>query len=104
MSEYKPTAPQDENLRFISFHQNLYPKIMLPEIDMNNYRINRIMYQYKYLDEERKESVSIIRWESSGVMRINPMGRYSLFSLSNHFRIIGYVSHLNILSLKNCSF
>ena len=27
---------------------------MLPEFDMNNYRINRIMNQYKYLDEERK--------------------------------------------------
>jgi len=54
MSEHEPTAPQDENLRFISFHQNLYPKIMLPEIDMNNNRINRIMDQYKYLDEERK--------------------------------------------------
>ena len=55
MSEQEPTAaPKDENLRFISFHHNLYPKIMLPEIDMNNYRINRIMDQYKYLDEERK--------------------------------------------------
>jgi len=55
MSEQEPTAaPQDENLRFISFHKNLYPKIMLPEIDMNNYRINRKMDQYKYLDEERK--------------------------------------------------
>jgi len=27
---------------------------MLPEFDMNNYRINRIMNQCKYLDEERK--------------------------------------------------
>jgi len=27
---------------------------MLPEFDMNNYRINCIMNQYKYLDEERK--------------------------------------------------
>ena len=27
---------------------------MLPEFHMNNYRINRIMNQYKYLDEERK--------------------------------------------------
>lgn len=26
----------------------------LPEFDLNNYRINCIMNQYKYLDEERK--------------------------------------------------
>ena len=26
----------------------------IPDFDINNYRINRIMKQYKYLDEERK--------------------------------------------------
>jgi hypothetical protein len=59
MSEFEPSAPEHENLRFISFHQNLYPKIMLPEFDMNNYRINRIMNQHKYLDEERKARNSL---------------------------------------------
>jgi hypothetical protein len=38
-------SEQDENLRF---HQNLYPKVALPEFDMNNYRFNRITNQYKY--------------------------------------------------------
>jgi len=56
MNEHKSelSAPLNDNTRFIPFYQNLYPKIMLPEFDMNNYRINRIMNQYKYLDEERK--------------------------------------------------
>jgi hypothetical protein len=48
-----PSAPLDD-MRFISFHQNLYLKITLPEFDMNDYRINRIIIQYKFLDEERK--------------------------------------------------
>ena len=52
----KPSAPPnpDDNTQFISFHQILYPKIMLSEFDMNNYRINHITSQYKFLDEERK--------------------------------------------------
>jgi len=52
----KPSAPPNpcDNTQFISFHQNLYPKIILPEFDMNDYRINRLMNQYKFLDEERK--------------------------------------------------
>lgn len=33
--------------------ENLYPKTA-PDFNMNNYRINHIMNQYKYLDEERK--------------------------------------------------
>ena len=45
MSEHEPSA---------TFHLNLYPMVMLSEFDMNNYRINRIVNQYKYLDEERK--------------------------------------------------
>jgi hypothetical protein len=53
MSEHEPSAPADD-IQFISFKQHLYPKVMLPEFDMNNYRINHIMNQYKYLDEERK--------------------------------------------------
>jgi hypothetical protein len=44
----------DDNMQFISLHQILYPKIMLLEFDMYNYRINRIMSQYKFLEEERK--------------------------------------------------
>ena len=55
----EPLVPQDENLRFISFYQNLYPKIMVTEFDMNNYRINRIMHQYKCLDEERETRNSL---------------------------------------------
>ena len=48
----EPSAPiLDDN---IQFQQNLYPEIILPEFDMNNYRINNIMNQYKFLDEERK--------------------------------------------------
>jgi hypothetical protein len=34
--------------------ENIYPKTTFPAFDMNNYRINHIMNQYKYLDEERK--------------------------------------------------
>jgi len=32
---------------------------MLPEFDMNNYRINHVMNQYKYLDEKRKARNSL---------------------------------------------
>jgi hypothetical protein len=53
MSEHEPSAPADD-IQHFSFKQNLYPKVMLPEFDMNNYPINRIINQYKYLDEERK--------------------------------------------------
>jgi len=37
-----------------SFSEKVYPKATFPDFDMNNYRINHIMNQYKYLDEERK--------------------------------------------------
>ena len=40
----------DENSIFL---ENVYPKTV-PDFDMKNYRINHIMNQYKYLDEERK--------------------------------------------------
>ena len=40
----------DENSIFL---ENLYPK-SVPDFDMNNYRINHIINQYKYLDDERK--------------------------------------------------
>ena len=40
----------DENSIFL---ENVYPKAV-PDFDMKNYRINHIMNQYKYLDEERK--------------------------------------------------
>jgi len=51
VSKHEPSAPADQ---LFPFKQNLYPKIMLPEFDVNNYRIDGIMSQYKYLDEERK--------------------------------------------------
>lgn len=47
----KASAPAE--LQFTPFQQHSYPKINFPEFDTNNYRINRIMNHYKYLDEER---------------------------------------------------
>jgi hypothetical protein len=44
----EPSAPD------IQFYHNLYPKVVVPEFDMNNYRINRIMNHYEFLDKERK--------------------------------------------------
>lgn len=54
MNEYEsePSAPNEDDIRF-SFHQNLYTKILFPEFNINNYTINRIMNQYKFLDDER---------------------------------------------------
>jgi len=43
-------SERDENSIFL---ENVYPKTV-PDFDMKNYRINHIMNQYKYLDEERK--------------------------------------------------
>ena len=40
----------EKNSKFL---ENVYPKTV-PDFDMKNYRINLIMNQYKYLDEERK--------------------------------------------------
>jgi hypothetical protein len=34
--------------------ETFYPKAMFPNFYMNNYRINHIMNQYKYLNEERE--------------------------------------------------
>jgi hypothetical protein len=39
MREHEPSVPADD-IQFFSFKQNLYPKVVLPEFDMNNYRIN----------------------------------------------------------------
>ena len=45
----KTMSERDENSIFL---ENVYPKTV-PDFDMKNYRINHIMNQYKYLDEER---------------------------------------------------
>ena len=47
----------DENSIFL---ENVYPKTV-PDFDMKNYRINHIMNQYKYLDEERKTRSNLKR-------------------------------------------
>lgn len=49
------SAPLERNVIYCEpFQQNLYPKIKFPEFDATNYKINRIMNHYKYLDDERK--------------------------------------------------
>lgn len=58
-SEMKPTAPHDREVYCEPFQTHLYPKIKFPEFDATNYRINRIMNHYKYLDEERKSRAAL---------------------------------------------
>lgn len=41
------------------FKQNLYPNIALPEFNETNYRLNRIMQNYKYLDDEIKTRINL---------------------------------------------
>jgi len=41
------------------FKQNLYPNIALPEFNETNYRLNRIMQDYKYLDDEIKTRTNL---------------------------------------------
>jgi len=62
------------------FKQNLYPNITLPEFNETNYRLNKIMQDYKYLDDEIK-------------MRINLKKRYKKFSST-----ISITDYLIILS------
>lgn len=50
-----PSAPAVENdIQFTPFYKNIYPQIPVPEFNSNDYRINRIMKQYEFLENEMK--------------------------------------------------
>jgi len=51
----EPSAP------YTQFYHNLYPKVVLPEFDMNNCRINCITKHYEFLDKERKPEIILKR-------------------------------------------
>jgi len=70
------------------FKQNLYPNIALPEFSETNYRLNRIMQDYKYLDDEIK-------------MRINLKKRYK--KLSNAISMTDYLIILSELGMVGSS-
>lgn len=54
LSESIASAPHENEVIFYEpFQKNLYPKLPFQEYNSHNYKINRIMHQYKYLDEER---------------------------------------------------
>ena len=35
-----------------TFKENLYPQVVLPEFNENNYRLNRIINNYNFLENE----------------------------------------------------
>jgi len=52
-----PSAPEEDAPHLVycePFQRNLYPKLDMPEFDSQNYKINRIMCHYNYLDKEIK--------------------------------------------------
>lgn len=49
------SAPYENNIIISEpLQQKIYPKLSFPEFNSTNYKINRIMNQYKYLDDEKK--------------------------------------------------